>query len=48
MSRAMMKMRQRYVLRYGERFGRIMFVDDCQRRGIDPLTGRKLSVGAGL
>ena len=44
MSKAMMALRRRYVLRYGERFGRERFVDECQRRGIDPLTGRKLSV----
>ena len=38
----MIEFRAKFVDRYGENFGRIMFVAECQRKGIDPVTGKKL------
>lgn len=41
----MIEIRAKFVDRYGEKFGRVLFVDECQRRGIDPRTGEKLVGG---
>jgi len=42
MSAQMIAIRAKFVDRYGENFGRVMFVDECQRRGVDPVTGAKV------
>lgn len=42
MSKQMIEVRRRYVERYGDSYGRIMFVNECQRKGIDPVTGAKM------
>lgn len=41
----MIEIRAKFVERYGEKFGRVMFVDECQRQGVDPRTGEKLVGG---
>ena len=41
----MIEIRKMYIDRYGENSGRIMYVNECQRMGVDPRTGRKLKEG---
>lgn len=42
MSSQMIEIRAKFVERFGEKFGREMFVNECQRRGVDPVTGAKV------
>ena len=41
----MIDIRAKFVDKYGEHFGRIMYVNECQRLGVDPRNGRKLKGG---
>ena len=41
----MIDFRQRLIDRYGENTGRIMFVAECQRKGLNPVNGQKLVGG---
>lgn len=43
----MQSARQLFIDRYGENYGRIMFVAECQRKGVNPLNGTKLVEGLG-
>lgn len=45
MSSQMIEIRAKFVERYGESYGRIMYVNECQRQGVDPRTGAKLVGG---
>ena len=41
----MIDFRQRLIDRYGENTGRIMFVAECQRKGLNPVNGQKVVGG---
>jgi hypothetical protein len=41
----MSDIKKKYIDRYGESYGMTKYVDECQRQGIDPVTGRKLKEG---
>lgn len=41
----MIELRQRMIDRYGEAYGRVVFVAECQRKGVNPVNGERLKGG---